>query len=243
MPSNWSFVSIPLLLACSFCSLPAFADAIAYDNTAHATSVLLFNNAVTQNGNTIANMDLDDIHVATGFAGATVTQFSFIASNPNGIALVARPVVAFWAADGIGDAPGTFLTSFTLPDTALASGATVLNSAVSGLIIPDDGKFWAGIAYDDHSGATGATAAQIGLLGALLGGPPRVGNSDANRAFFISPRAYPFAIDNPSLLTFKVSSPLNYGWAFRATPVPEPTLALLVAVGLAACAYFRTMTR
>jgi hypothetical protein len=206
--------------------LSSRADLIAYDNTTTLTGIVQFNGATNFGGNTMTAMNADDLTVASGFGGSAVSSFTFIAYyNASSGTVTARPSFYFWAANGAGGGPGTFLDGLTLnPMTFTAQQVTPIHVAsVSGLTIPTDGKLWAGIVYDDDFGTTGASAAQLNQLGGPLYGPPTVGSSQDIAVFSLSGS---YAVNNPSVTFFNFGGnpPLDYGWQLTTT-VPEPSSA------------------
>lgn len=229
-----------LVLALESASL-ARADLIVYDNLTTATGSIAFGGVLSTGTGLVASLDIDDITVAAGFGGANLSVFTFVAFNPSGSQVVARPSVYFWAANGSGGNPGTLLGSRVLNDVTFpAQNGTAITSPLSGVTVPANGQFWAGIVFDDHGGTTGISANDLNNLGAIMFNPVTIGSSDPARALFIFGDD-PFAVDNPLVNTFPSDIPLNYGWRFTtavATGVPEPgSLALLASAALSLGAF------
>jgi hypothetical protein len=183
-------------------------------------------------GDDLTTMAADDITVAPGFAGAAVTAFTFSVANFNGAAVSARPLVRFYSDDGAGGTPGTLLASFNFNPIAFTAGSVAnftFNPGSNVFIVPVSGTFWAGITFDDNNGGTGATAAQLNLLGQGIYSPPTIGSSQDS--FFKTILAGSFASSNPagSLSSFGGSPVANFGWSFTspAAPVPEPGTGML----------------
>ena len=71
---------------------------------------------------------------------------------------------------------------------------------------------WAGIAFDNNGGTTGATAAQLDNLAQGIFSPPEVGTSADQ--YFVTTAAGSFASDNPvgTLANFGGAPPADFGW-------------------------------
>src|SRR5205823_2885938 len=99
--------------------------------------------------------------------------------NLNGAAVTARPRVQFFAADGGGNAPGTLLLSLAFPPTTFGPGSVSLLTSVpltpGQFVLPS--VFWAGVVFDDNSGSTGATLAELNNFGQGTFNPPTAGSS------------------------------------------------------------------
>jgi hypothetical protein len=228
----------------------ASGQVIVYDNTTNSlTSAFRNGGAANQAGDTITQYVADDITPISAAAGRSVTQFTLSVANLNPAAVTARPRVKFFLPDGPGQAPGTGLATLAFPATTF--GSSSISLIVSGtlapgqLVIPTNFPFfWAGVAFDDNNGTTGATLAQLNNLGQGAFNPPTVGSSFD--IFFLSSAAG-VPGDNPAgnLQSFGGTPPANFGWQFQVSAVPEPgPLVLLVgptAMGL--LAYARRVRR
>lgn len=178
--------------------------------------------------NTITRLVADRIFASFG---STTFQWSFTVNNQNAVPVSARPRVRFYDDDGPGGAPGTLISGFSFNAISFpANGQQVFNTTAA-FVIPADGSFWAGITFDNNGGATGATLAQLDLLGQLLLDPPTVGTSDDS--YFISSSQGSQFVSNPvgTVQNFAGMPIANFGWEFRA--VPEPGSMTLVGMALA----------
>jgi hypothetical protein len=227
--------------------------------SAHATTI--YDNLTTFSGGGFANggatvtagtdttkLIADDITVASGFAGAVVNSFTFSVANLGTALVTARPLIRFYSDDGAGGDPGTLLASFNFDPISFGAEtvATFSFNAASLFTVPLSGTFWAGITFDDNSGTTGATQAQMNELGVGIFGPVSVGSSQDH--FFETTSAGDFASNNPagSLLFFGGSPAADFGWSFGSSTTPEPgtgILSLLAAIPLAACFLVRRRRR
>lgn len=212
---------------------PATAQTIVYDNTETIPiNTVFFNGSTTYGSNTQANMDADHLTLAPGSADLSITNFVFEAYNPDATSTTARASVFFWADNGQGGNPGTYLAGMVLPVMTFgAKSVTPLASSITGLTVPTDGSLWAGIVYDDNNGTTGATPTQIGHLGGAIYNPPTIGSSDPAADF--AQNQYYAGINNPTVSSFNFGSnlPVNYGWKLTASAAPEPSQA--AGLGLA----------
>jgi hypothetical protein len=198
--------------------------------------------AAVQSGNTITRMAMDDLTFALPYlAGQNISSFTFSVTNLNTVAVSARPRVRFWLADGAGGAPGTYYSSpnpigYTFNAISFGANSVGLFTGTvgPGFLQPAAGQtLWAGITFDNNTGATGATAAQLNNLGQGIFGPPVVGSSQD--AFFHTTAAGSFfAPNNPAgaITNFGGNPVANFGWEFN---VPTPgSIALLGMGGLLA---------
>ncbi len=227
-----AFAFLPLIPA-----QHASAQTLVYDNTTSATGGVVFNGSTNHGGNTLTNMNADDLTLAAGFGGQAITHFLFEADNFGTAATTARPSIFFWAANGTNGDAGTYLAGISLPNTTFpVQQATPLSADITGLIIPANGKIWAGIVYDDNFGATGATAAQLNSLGALTYNPPSVGSSGFGAAFG-SLGSYA-GVNNPAVTDYNFGGtvPINFGWQLKVAATPEPG-GLALWAGMALCGH------
>ncbi len=183
-----------------------------------------FNNggATLSAGNTITLLVADDLVPLPAYGGQDVTSFKFTATNLNSASVTARPLVRFYLADGAGGAPGTFAGGFNFnPIVFPANTITTLTATLPPATMAMFGvPFWAGLAFDDNSGTTGATAAQLNNMGQGFFDPPTVGSS-ADQVFASSNVS--FTVSNPAgaILPGNGQLPFNLGWEFnvdQATP-------------------------
>ena len=184
----------------------------------------------------ITRMVMDDLTFALPYlAGQNISSFTFSVTNLNTVAVSARPRVRFWLADGAGGAPGTYYSSpaavgYTF--NAISFGANsvgLFTGAIGpGFLQPAAGQtLWAGITFDNVG--TGATDAQLNLLGQGIFGPPVVGSSQD--AFFHTAAAGSFfASNNPAgaITNFGGAPVANFGWEFN---VPAPGSVALLGMG------------
>lgn len=184
--------------------------------------------AALQGTNTITKMVMDDITPNGVNAGLSITQVKFSIANFNTGTVTVRPRIRFWFADGAGGAPGTYYNvpanvGFSFTPLAVASGVTILtgNLAPGSFTMPG-GQFWAGLTFDDNSGTTGITAAQLNLVGQGVFDPPTIGSS-ADKMYVTTAAGSFFTIANPAgALTSLGGNPIaNFGWEFTVdAPVP-----------------------
>lgn len=218
------------------------ADFIAYQNTTNFVGSAFSNGgAALQGANTITRLVADDISLFNAPGPRTVSEFTFSVTNLNAVTVSARPRIRLYDNDGAGNGPGTLLAAFTFNPIAFGAGSvntfTTGNLGGSSFLIPD-GSFWAGITYDNNNGGTGATAAQLNLLGQGIFSPPTVGNS--GDIFFVTGAAGSFVAANPagSFSNFGGSPSADFGWRFTVTgtaaevvPVPPTVFAAVAGLG------------
>lgn len=192
-----------------------------------------------QSGNLITRLVADDVTPMGAAAGADVTELRFSVANLNASSVSVRPRLRFWYADGADGLPGNYYdkpadVGFTFNPITLGPGVTVLTATIApGTFVMPQETFWAGITFDNNGGATGATLAQMDMLGQGIFGPPTVGSS-ADRVFRTTAAGSFFGVDNPAggALDFGGSPLANLGWEFTA--VPEPRTMVIFAVLVAA---------
>lgn len=203
-----------------------------YSNTTNFLGQAFANGGATnQSGNTITKMVCDDIEgIHPFFVGKQVTSIVFSVANLNSTAVSVRARIRFYLEDGASGGPGTYITGYTFNPFSFSAGVTNLTGTVSGFTLPAT-KIWAGITFDNNTGGTGATLAQLNNFGVGLFNPPTVGTSQ-DRLFNTS-AAGSFVGNNPGGSTFNFGgAPVaNAGWSFIPTP---GAAALLGFAGLAA---------
>jgi hypothetical protein len=230
-----------LAAALALAAAPAApAQVVVYDDTTNFTPpIQYFTNggATLQGSNTITRLVADDISPQAGFAGQSVSSFSFVVINASGSAVTARPLARFYDSDGPGGGPGTLLAAFTFAPIAFTGVATQISfpSIPAGQFLLPAGMFWAGLTFDDAGGTTGATPAQLNNFGQGFFNPPTAGSSQD--LIFVTSSAGSFNGSSPTGGTgsFGGSPVGNFGWQFTVTPVPEPRSLALggAAAGLA----------
>ena len=187
--------------------------------------------SANQAGNTITRLVADDL--VTVSPNAVIDQITFSVANFNTTAVSARPRLRFWADNGSG-APGTLLAGFSF--AAISFGAssvgTFFFSPGGAVVIPADGKIWAGMTFDNNTGATGATLAQMDNLGQALFDAPTIGSS-ADQDFLTTAAGSHFnssPVGSVRTSPFTANPKANYGWQFVA--VPEPASFAVIGLGL-----------
>lgn len=213
-------------------------DVVAYSNITNFTGSAFSNGgAAVLSGNGITRLQADDITFAAGAAGQLINRFDFNVSNLNTSNTSARARIRFYA-DNAG-APGTLITGFSFnPISFGANSASTFFTTLapaSQFAVPANGKMWAGITFDNNTGATGATITQLNNLGQGLFNPPTIGSS-ADVLFLTTAPGSQF-VSNPAggTTNFGGNPVANTGWAFTiAGPnVPEPgSVALLIGMGV-----------
>jgi hypothetical protein len=176
--------------------------------------------AALQVPNTITRLVADDL-TATALPlhpGDPITSIVFSVANSNGVAVNAQPRVRFYQ-DNAG-VPGTLINGFSFGAILFPLSSVHLYTFNPGGGVPfaAGSKIWAGMTFDDAGGTSGATLAQLNLLGQGVYGPPAVGTSAD--LVFVTTAAGSFFGSNPAGATTNFAGgPLaNLGWEF-ATPV------------------------
>lgn len=217
--------------------------------TAQAQELFIYNNTVSNTGsfypnggaalvgaNTITRLVADDMTPISGYAGMPINNLYFSVANANVAAVSARPRLRMYDATGAGGGPGNFIAGFTF--NAISFPGNTENFYFfhpTGVNVPS-GTFWIGLTFDNNSGATGATAADLNNLGMALFNPPTVGTSADT--LFETTAAGDFLVNNPagSQFNFSGNPPAN---VFFGLSVPEPSSIAVAGLGIAAFAIFR----
>ena len=229
-------------------SLHAAADPAFYSNTTNFEGTGYSNGGAVTNaaGNTQTSLAADDITLA-GSQSVNVTGFAFSVVNFNAAAVSARPRLRFYLGDGAGSGPGTYLGGLNFNAISFPAGTVNTfnyNPGATLFTLPASTLLWVGETFDNNTGATGATAAQLNNLGEGLYNPPTVGSSQD--VFFQSTGAGAFTASNPagSFLFFGGNPVANFGFAINGTAnVPEPgAVAMLLGFGVSSLALLRRRT-
>ncbi len=203
----------------------ANVTSLDYSNITTFTGQVFANGGATnQAGNTITKLAADDCNFTGADAGQSVSIFVFSVANLNAVSVSARPRVRFYQ-DNAG-APGTLLAGFSFnPITFTANNIGLFSASLpAGSLIMPSGTVWCGITFDNNTGGTGATAAQLNNLGQGMFNPPTVGSS-ADK-FFISTAAGSNLVNSPagSISNFGGAPAANFAWEFQAdVTVPTKT--------------------
>lgn len=209
-----------------------FLDTVEYSNVTNFLGQGFVNGGATLVGtNLITRLVMDDILPTGANAGQDVTQIKFSVANFNATAVSARARVRFWF-DNAG-APGAYYNvpapvGFSFNALLYAPGVTTVTGTLGPALftMPDaSAPFWAGITFDNNSGATGATLAQMDNLGQGIFDPADVGFSD-DLGFVTTAAGSFFNVSNPagSLFNFGGTPPVSFGWEFTsvtATPTAK----------------------
>jgi hypothetical protein len=227
----------------------ARADTIIYNNTTTPSGHILNGGATEINGDDVTAMLANEITVAAGCGGASISGFTFGVANFSGSTVTAYVLLSFYSNNGPSGGPGAFLGGYSEEITNLttATRTTFTASGLTGFNVPASGTFWVGITFDDTDGgrnsATGATAAQLNGLGVELTTSPVTVGSNQNY-YFLSSAANPFIANNPSGSDVTPTDP-NFEISL-STPAPEPgtgMLSLLAALPVATVGLIRRRRR
>ncbi|MBX7221560.1 MAG: immunoglobulin domain-containing protein [Blastocatellia bacterium] len=191
---------------------PRVVDPAAVYSNVTTFSGQAFSNGGTanQSGNLITRMATDNLTLT---AGGTIPTVRFVVSNLNAIAVSVRPRIRFYQNNGSGGGPGTIIAGFTF--NAISFGAssvvTVNGNLGTSLTVPS-GTIWAGITFDNNTGATGATQTQLDNFGMGIFNPVDIGSS--TDTFFLTTAAGSFLVNNPAgtQQNFGGAPVANFGW-------------------------------
>jgi MYXO-CTERM domain-containing protein len=203
------------------------------ENVPRYSNVTNFTGQAFSNGGAVGGITrlvADDIS-RTGNAGEALTEFTFSVSNLNTANVSARARVRFYAADGVGGAPGTYITGYSFNPISFVAGS--VNTYTTGLLAGGAAmplNFWAGITFDNVG--TGISDAQLNLLGQGIFSPPTLGSS--GDVAFQTNAAGSFLVSNPAggSFNFQGQPAANFGWRVSTVPTPG-AMALLGLGGLA----------
>lgn len=204
--------------------LPMPTQVNAVDPTAFYSNVTTSSNTgATAGGTTLVGSNLvtrmlcDDLQFSTTQSIAHITGAVFTVVNFDSGTVSFRPSIAFFQNDGINGGPGTAAGGVTFGSVTLPTlGATVLSSGPlsSAINVPVDTSnpvVWACQYFDNDSGITGATQAQMDNLGAVFFNPPDIGTSQD--LYFGSAGPGSVASDPPGSNQYFGGNPVaNFGW-------------------------------
>ena len=196
-------------------------DALYSNVTTFSGSGVANGGATLQGANTITALAADSLgFVSTPFY--SIGSFTFSVANLNAVAVSARPIIRFYLANGIGHGPGKLIGGFIFSPVSFSASSVQIYSFVPSVpVAVNASALWAGITFDDNSGGTGATAAQLNNLGQGIYGPPDVGSSTDN--IFLTDNAGDFLSDNPigSTGNFGGAPVADLGWEIvSSSPLP-----------------------
>lgn len=189
-----------------------------YSNvTTFAGSAFSNGGSEVQSGNTITRLVGDSLGLS-GTAPFTVTSFTFTVSNLNTVDVSARPRVRFYNNDNPAGGPGTTIAGYSYnPITFSPTSVIRLNSgALTTPFVISGTSVWAAITFDNNTGATGATQAQLDLLGQGIYNPVDRGSS--TDGFFRTTAAGSYFSANPpgAFGYFGGTPAANFGWELNA---------------------------
>ena len=207
----------------------------AVDNNALFSNVTTFGGNGLRNGgaaadpaaaaNTITALVADDL---TLIRPSNIAGYRFSVVNFDAAAVSARPRIRFYAANGANGGPGTYLGGNSFNAISFAAGSvTVFQTGVLATPIPNtSSQIWAGITFDNNSGATGATAAQLNNLGQGIFNPVDKGSSADN--YFVTTANGSFLANNPAggQGNFGGAPVANFGWEILAPTTTAASVAV-----------------
>jgi Secretion system C-terminal sorting domain len=178
--------------------------------------------ATLQSGNTITTLLADSLGLV-GTPPFTIGSFTFSVANFDAADVTARPRIRFYNADGPAGSPGTLITGISFSPILFATGAIQLfdTGPLATTFPVTSNGIWAGMTFDDNTGTTGATAAQLNNLGQGFFNPVDKGSSTDD--LFQTDTAGSFLGDNPtgSIGNLGGTPVANFGWEIiSALPLP-----------------------
>jgi len=214
-----------------------------YSNITNFTGSLVNGGAAAdpgQAGNTITRLLADDLMLMNviGMPPYNVTQYRFAVANVGAANVpVGRFRTRFWLTDGANGGPGTLITLISLSPVApatsfsVAPGITIFETAdltPSGLNFSVTSRnIWAGIAFDNNGGGSGATAAQLNNMGMAVADPVDRGTS-ADLSFLTTTNGAFGASNPPGTISDTPGIPDRLGWELNGS---SPVTAGGVTVG------------
>lgn len=196
------------------------------DGTAFYSNVTTFTASAALNGgaaadpalpaNTITRLICDDL-TYNGAVARNVTGYRFAVANLNPAAVSVRARTRFFQDNGA-NAPGVLIGGNSFAAFSFAGNQITLltaNPLATAIAFPGTGpavKVWACITFDNNSGATGATVAELNNFGMGTYNPPDRGTSADT--FFQTTANGSFFASNPAGTTGNLGgAPVaNFGW-------------------------------
>ena len=188
----------------------ASADAVYSNLGTFRNQSFAAGGATQQFFNTITRLAADDLNLV-GTPPYSVNGFRFMVTNLNAVDVSARPLVRFYLPNGPGGGPGTLIEARTYNPIVFTAGVVGTIKTSSQFVLRSS-QIWAGIAFDNNGGTTGATAAQLDNLAQGIFSPADLGTSADQ--YFVTTAAGSFASDNPvgTLANFGGAPPADFGW-------------------------------
>ena len=195
-----------------------------YSNVTSFTGSAFTNGgSANQAGNTISRLVCDDITFDAGLAGRALSTFTFSVNNNAATIVTARPRVRFYT--NTAGAPGTYLTGFSFNAIAFPAATVGLFSGdVSGSNITIAGTgtttIWACMTFDNNTGATGATLADIDSLGQGTFSPVDRGSSTDTIFVSTAPGSFVGVTPAGAPTNFGGTPLANLGWEMTDASLP-----------------------
>ena len=205
---------------------------LVVDPNAVYSNVTTFSGQASTNGfskkldnNTITNMIADSLGTI-GSLPLSIGSFKLTVANLNAEDVSARVIVRFYANNGAGGGPGTFMAGYSFNPATFTNGTVtyfISGDLPAPFAITTQG-FWAGVTFDDNKGTTGITKDQLNNLGQGLFAPIDIGTSTDD--FFSTDTAGSFTFNNPEggYYDFRAAVPAlraDFGWEFVSS-IPLP---------------------
>lgn len=151
----------------------AHAQGVFYVYATDATNGSVLNGGAVAGAAPITRFVTDDITIDPLWTGMSIRHIGFNVVNTSTLPISARPRGRFHQNNGTGVGPTgfndplTYITGFTFNAISFNPGNNYYYGTVGvpGIVIPASNKFWYGWTFDNNSNATGATDADLNMLG------------------------------------------------------------------------------